>query len=233
MKVSYAGAEPHEVWPLVRDFHYSKRMPSNIQRCYVALGEGGLFGDRGDVLAAIIFSIPPTRWAEDVLELSRLVRAPTFDRPLTQLISFGVSRLRRAKVPLVVSFADQTQGHHGGIYQAAGWHYDGQRERRMDGLFVNGTFIPGRSCNSRWGTRSPSKLQEKLPAASIEAHYDEGKRLYWVAPTIAGRSKARRLGLKSKPYPKPSAVCPLDECVPTHASDVRPVETAPFSPAEV
>jgi hypothetical protein len=233
MAVIYAGVESWEVWPLVRDHHYSRRMPSNIQHCYAALDEGGLFGDRGDVLAAIVFSFPPTRWAEDVLELSRLVRTPSFDKPLSQLISFAVARLRRNKVPLVVSFADQTQKHHGGVYQAAGWHYDSQRGRRMDGLIVNGTFIPGRSCNSRWGTSSPSRLQEKLPAAKIEPHFDDGKHLYWTTPTIAGRSKAKRLGLQSNPYPKPSAVCPLDECVPTHVSDVRPVETAPPFAREV
>jgi len=30
------GAEPDEVWPLVRDHHYAGRMPSNIQHCYAA-----------------------------------------------------------------------------------------------------------------------------------------------------------------------------------------------------
>lgn len=227
MTFFFTGAEPDEVWPLVKAHHYSRRMPANIQHCYAVRSGGGLFGDFGPVLAAIVFSLPPTRWKEEVLELSRLVRQPGFSAPLSKLISFACSRLRINGWPLAVSFADQTQGHHGGIYQAAGWAYDGQRDRAMDGLLIDGIFKPGRSCNSAYGTRSPDKLRQLLPAAVIEPHFDEGKHLYWKQLTVAGRSKARRLGLKSEAYPKPTAARPLDELVPTSASDVQPVGAVP------
>lgn len=206
------GATPDEVWPLVRDFHYSRRMPSNIQHCFAVRESGGLFGDYGtSIFAACIFSIPPTRWNESVIELSRLVRIPTFQFPLTSLIAFGCRHLRKLGYPLAVSFADWTQTHHGGIYQAAGWNFAGLRDRRMDGLMVNGKFHPGRSCNSIWGTRSPSKLQKLIPHKKIEPHFDDGKFLYWKALTIAGKTRAKRLGLKSLPYPKPNAARPVDE----------------------
>ena len=216
------GAEPHEVWPLIRAHHYSRRMPGNIQHCYAARGQGGLFGNHGDLFAAAVFSIPPTRWGEELIELTRLVRLPTFSVPLSHLISFACSRLRKQGWALAVSFADQQQGHHGGVYQAAGWLYDGRRERQMDGVLINGVFRSGRSCNSQWGTRSPDKLRQILPSHSVEPHFDEGKHLYWKPLSIAGRSRARRLGLKALPYPKPNAARPLDEPLPGARAKCNP-----------
>jgi hypothetical protein len=221
------GAEPDEVWPLVKAHHYSKRMPGNIQHCYAIRGEGGLFGDKGEVMAAVVFTIPPTRWSENVIELARLVRKPDCKRPMSELLSFACMWLKRSGWSLVVSFADWTQNHHGGVYQASGWNYDGQRDRRMDGVIVDGVFKPGRSCNSTWGTRSPTKLAGMFPNRRIEPHYDEGKHLYWKALNIAGKTRAKRLGLKSVSYPKPNATCPVDEPKPMGVSAVQPREVAP------
>src|SRR3990167_2595331 len=175
----YTGAEPGEVWPLVRDYHYSGRMPSNIQRCYVAREPDGLFGDTGQPTAGIVFSIPPTRRSEPILELSRLVRSREHVRPLSELIAFACRWLNWRDFNLAVSFADFTQNHHGGVYQAAGWHFGGYRKPAMDGLVIDGAFVPGRSANSRYGTRSTAKLAGILPAAEIDGHWDAGKYLYW------------------------------------------------------
>lgn len=221
------GANPDEVWPLVRDHHYSGRLPANIQHCYAMRASGGLFGDFGDVLAAAVFSIPPTRWSEETLELSRLVRHPEMKHPLTRLLGFACAALRKNGHHLLVSFADWTQKHHGGIYQAAGWNYGGLRAGAMDGLIINGTFKPGRSCNSAFGTRSPTKLKEQLPEAQIEPHYDDGKHLYWKPLTIAGKTRAKRLGLKSLPYPKPSRGPSIGRPDPIGASDEHTVGAAP------
>lgn len=223
-----SSALPEEVWPLVRDHHYSGRMPANIQQCYALREPGGLFGDTGPVVAAAVFTIPPTRWSEAVIELARLVRLPNVDVPLSRLISHSCQWLRRGGWALVVSFADWTQGHHGGVYQAAGWNYAGRRDRAMDGVIINGTFRPGRSCNSTWGTRSPEKLRELMPEATIEPHYDEGKHLYWKPLSVAGKTRAKRLGLKALPYPKPdNAACPVDAPAPAGESQVQPLEAAP------
>ena len=228
VKLWPTGAAPDEIWPLVREHHYSGRMPSNIQHCYALRSSGGLFGDMGSVEAAAIFSIPPTRWSEPVLELSRLVRLPDCTTPLSMLLSFAASWLKKNSWHLLVSFADWTQGHHGGIYQAAGWRYAGCRQRRMDGVVIDGQFMPGRSCNSRWGTRSPEKLAALLPCADIAPHYDDGKHLYWRALTVAGKSRAKRLGLNRLPYPKPNnAVRLLDASDP---SDVSPEHTRGTAP---
>jgi hypothetical protein len=208
----FAAGLVDEAGELVKRHHYSRRIPSNVQAVGTWHDAGGLFGDRGDAVAACFFAIPPTRWSESVLELARLVRRPDCTAPLSQLVSLTTDHLRRKKlVDLVVSFADWKQGHHGGIYQAAGWSYAGQRSPASDGVIVDGTFVPGRSANSRWGTRSPEKLRQILGADHVvEVSMDIGKHLYWRALNRFGKIKAERLGLVQCPYPKPNATSPED-----------------------
>lgn len=189
---------------LVKRYHYSRRMAGNIQYVCTWHEDGGLFGDYGDAIAACTFSIPPTRWSKPVLELSRLVRHPTCSKPLTVFISLAIAMLKRRGESLLVSFADMTQGHHGGIYQAASWNFSDYREPRQDGLLVDGVFVPGRSCNSRWGTRSPTRLAERLKDHDVAAHYDDGKFLYWKALNATGRRDAVELNLRRLSYPKPT-----------------------------
>lgn len=193
-----------EACALVKRYHYSHRVPSNVQFVGTWHNDGGLFGDAGEAVAACFFTIPPTRWSEDCFELSRLVRTPDSAVSLTGLISRLCKYIKSVRAcDLLVSFADATQGHHGGIYQASSWSYDGQRDRNCDGILLDGIFWPGRSCNSRFGTRSPEKLRAMFPDRNIEPHYDEGKHLYWRALTRDGKRKAKRLGLNELPYPKP------------------------------
>ena len=215
MRPTFRAGDEHDAAALVRRFHYSARAAAAVQAVGTWHAPGGLFGDRGDCVAACVFSIPATRWSEEVLELSRLVRAEGVALPpLSGLIAQTVRFVRQAKRGhLLVSFADATQGHYGGIYQAASWIYAGQRESAMDGLLIDGTFYAGRSCNSRWGTRSPTKLRVVLTHSVIEPHFDEGKHLYWKAISKDGEQRAQRLGLARMPYPKPDAPKPMQEAM--------------------
>ena len=199
-----SGGHKDEADGLVLKYHYSHRIPANVQLVYTLHLPGGLFGDMGKVIAACYFSIPPTRWSFSVLELSRLVKHDEYNVSLSGLISACCKKLKLEKQHLLVSFADNTQKHHGGIYQACSWNYDGIRDRRMDGVIIDGNFIPGRSCNSIYGTRSPNKLKLILQGSTIEPHYDEGKYLYWKSLTKTGDKWVELLGLKKNEYPKPS-----------------------------
>jgi len=191
---------------LITTYHYSRRMPGCIiLTATVHLG-GGLFGDCGEPIAAITFSNPTAKWSEQILELSRLVRINDTDYLLTQLISFACKEIhRRREYDLLISFADKTHGHHGGIYQAASWFYAGMRKGAMDGLIINDKFLPGRTCNARFNTRSPERLKKLHSQWNIKPHYDEGKYLYWKPLNRSGIRKAKRLGLTLNKYPKPDA----------------------------
>jgi hypothetical protein len=181
---------------LVLNYHYSKRLPNSPvcvctqYRNYIAI-------------AAIFFSVPPSRWPESVVELSRLVRLEDIEpKPiLTKLISKGVKECKRLGIDLLVSFADATQGHHGGIYQASSWNYHELRKPRNDGWIIDGKFIPCRTCYGLWGT-SGDKLKEILHDKEVIKHFDKGKHLYWKSLNKKGKDKAERLGLRSIPYYK-------------------------------
>lgn len=212
--------EAAQVKPLILSHHYSKRMPSNIQASF------GVISSQLD--AAIIFGIPAAKWREEVLELQRLVRLPDYDKPLTALVAYASDALRREGWNLLVSYADPDQDHHGGIYQAAGWHYGGFRQPCMDGILFDGEFMHGRSCHHKWRTRSPHKLRLIMPDRNIQPHYDKGKYLYWRPLNVSGKTKAKRLGLQKLAYPKPDAARSLDESFPKDVSKAQPLGAAPI-----
>lgn len=198
--------ETEAVKRLVLKYHYSGRWPSLVQLVASMHRSGGLFGDHGEAVAGAVFGLPPARWSEEVIELSRLVRADGVRVPLTLLLSLCLKRLRKMGWDLVVSFADRTEGHIGIVYQSSSWNFHAIRPPRRDGCHIDGAFWPARSLNSAFGTNSPTLLREMFPRKRIEPHYDAGKALYWRALRRSGQRKAARLGLESNPYPKPDAM---------------------------
>jgi hypothetical protein len=195
--------ETVEARHLVITYHYSRRWPAGVQLVGTDHQPGGLFGDSGPATAACVYGQPAARWSQPVIELTRLVRTPTHTNPLSALVAETTRWIRRKNIAdLVVSFADATVDHHGGIYQACSWNYHGQRPGRMDGVTVNGVFIPGRNANHEWGTQSPTRLAEI--GIHAEPHYDHGKHLYWRALTRTGHRQAEALKLQTNPYPKPA-----------------------------
>lgn len=223
-----------EAKDLVKKFHYSHRVPSNIQVIATAHDEGGLFGDLGHAVAACFVSIPGSGHYSingkpvETLELTRLVRREGIDISLTGLISYAMRwtwKLRKGD--LVVSFADKQQNHHGGIYQAASWNYDGLRDPNPEGVLLDGKhFIPMRTIISH------KQAKEKYKDREVTVKKDQGKHCYWKSLSRSGDKKAKLLGLESNPYPRPdepivapgarvkverhnpSKVCPRDDVHP-------------------
>ena len=197
------GAQPEEVWPLVRDFHYSKRMPSNVHHCFAWRRAGGLFGDFGEPIAAAIFGQPVNRaWPTDVLELQRLVRRDDFDGRLSEFVSWCLRYLRKtANAPFIISYADTGKGHHGGIYQATGWSFVSETGRYQDGIITEaGEYIHGRQCNRMYGSRSLETLRA-IPGA-VPA-YHETKYLYVYPLRQNLKPLLKRFGWVALDYPKP------------------------------
>lgn len=188
---------------LVETHHYSNRMPSSVQLCYGIVHNG----PPKTVLACCIFSSATGRWDFPVWELTRLVRIPQLKTPISKLVSKAIGEIRaKRKIDLVISFADSSEDHHGGIYQACSWIYSGMRSDRLDGFLVDGEFVPARTCNARWGTSSEIELPKVLSDKIVEPRYDGGKHLYWKPISKVGIQKALSMGLRSLSYPKPILV---------------------------
>jgi hypothetical protein len=207
------GASPDECWSLVRDFHYSRRMPSNMQHCFAWRRPGGLFGDYGEPVAVAIYGQPVNRsWPTDALELQRLVRRDDFDGRLSDFLSWSLGWLRsHTNRPFVVSYADSGKGHHGGIYQATNWKFVRETGRYQDGVVSKSTgeYIHGRQCNRMFGSRSLETL--KAIPGDFEPAYHETKYLYVYPIRQQLKPLLKRFGWESLPYPKPNAARPVDE----------------------
>ena len=205
------GAQQDEVWPLVRDFHYSRKMPSAVTHCFAWREAGGLFGDYGDPLAAAIYGQPTNRnWPQDAIELLRLVRSDKVERPISQFLAWTLRWLRsNTDCQFALSYADTAEGHHGGIYQATGWVFVGSRTEACPAfLLPDGSKKHSRQVNRELGSRSIDYVRmvkpDWLPVKG------EAKNLYiWplrkkLKPILRDRS------LTVQPYPK-IAARPADE----------------------
>lgn len=192
-----------EARALVVEHHYSGKWPNAPVFVVTWHAAGGIFGDRGEALAAAVFNRAGV-WKESTLELARLVRVPDCRRPLTALLALALREIRRQKLDsLVVSYADPAAGHHGGIYQAASWSYGGEGATGESVWIVDGVEFNRRSIQDRFGTSSVEKVKARL-GSRLQFRKCDPKLLYWKALNRAGRAKADRLGLQSYPYPKPS-----------------------------
>lgn len=97
----------------------------------------GLFERGTDKLFGVAWWLPPTRVAcesvnkehwKKVLSLTRLVMLPSAPKnACTFLLSRSVAAIRAdRRFVSLVTYADESQGHTGGIYKASNWEYVGR-----------------------------------------------------------------------------------------------------------
>ena len=86
---------------------------------------------------------------DECVELVRIALT-NHDNQVSRIASLAIKFLRRSnpKLRLIVSFADQSQGHHGGIYQAGNWIYNGQGDPAKF-YMINGKLTHPRSIGAK------------------------------------------------------------------------------------
>lgn len=140
----------------VAHWHYSRRMPSS------KLAKLGVW-ERGRFVGVVVFGKGATPmlarpFGLRQVEVAELVRVALRDHgtPTSRIITIATKMLHRAQpgLRLLVSFADTAQGHHGGIYQAAGWTYLGADVQHV--YRVRGELVHPRTCYDRWGAGGQS-----------------------------------------------------------------------------
>ena len=213
---------------LVLKYHYSGRCHENPTLVGSLHLEGGLYGDKGELVACCMFSLSNNNtWAlkkVDLIELVRLCRKEEIRVPLSWLVSHTVKAIKQTgRFDIAISYADATQDHHGGIYQACSWNFHTYRKPKEDGLIIDGKFVPKRSVSSRYGTYRRDKLGEmfdkviedpgvlkfageKPVIKTVEwgSHVDKGKYMYWIPLNKNGKKIAKRvLNFECNEYPKP------------------------------
>jgi hypothetical protein len=140
---------------------------------------------------------------EAVCELVR-VAMTEHQTPVSRVLAIATKMLVRAMpgIRLVVSFADSGQGHHGGIYQAAGWVYLGAATQHA--YVIGGRIVHPRTLYSRYGPGGQS-------VSWLRAHIDPDARRIVTAEkhkyaTALDRSLRPMLQATGKAYPRVGGV---------------------------
>lgn len=116
---------------MVREHHYA-RGGSNT-----AVYTHGLYRKSDNKLCGVVWWLPPTRVACEsvnreqwtrVLSLTRMVLVPGVPKNACSfLLARSVASIKRdGRFVTLVTYADESQGHTGGVYKAAGWDYVGR-----------------------------------------------------------------------------------------------------------
>lgn len=112
------------------NWHYSKSLPSSLQK-RVAVGAW----ERGKFIGVVVFGhganpqigSPYGLTINECVELTRIALKSDHENAVSRIVRLALMFLSKSQpgLRLIVSYADQAQGHHGGVYQAGNWIYVG------------------------------------------------------------------------------------------------------------
>lgn len=210
-----------EVTRATRDWHYTATCATANLSAFAVL-------ERGDFVGVITFGSGaspsigrPFRCSQrNTRELTRIALRPGHRTPVSRVIRIAAMLLKRRRPSLrvCVSYADSGQGHHGGVYQAAGWLYLGPC--KSHGYRVRGRVIHPRTCGQRYGTQSVAELRRRFDRRAKRVKLaDKHKYVHLWDQRILDRIKGQL-----QPYPKR----PTD---PTRAASIY-ADAPGFQPGE-
>lgn len=135
-------------------------------------------------------------------EVCELVRVALCEHitPVSRLLSIATRLLSKQSpgIQLIVSYADESQGHHGGIYQANGWLYSGSSSTHA--YIVNGSQLHPMTLSGVYGKGGQSIPWLRANVDPNAARVITGVKHRYLYPlTKEMRDKILPL---AKPYPK-------------------------------
>lgn len=199
LKIDWASHEAAKY--ACENWHYSRVIPVG-KLVKVGAWENGKF------IGAVIFGRgannnmlkPFGLNADEGCELVR-VALKKHETPVSKILSFAIKFLKKQspELRLVVSYADADQEHHGGIYQATNWIYDGLKNANSMGAFIiHGKKTHPKSVHSKGIKQTIEAVRKHLdPNATV--FYTKGKHRYLMPLDDEMRAKIAPL---AKPYPK-------------------------------
>jgi hypothetical protein len=127
------------------------------------------------------------------VELTRIALKSSHASPVSRIVRLALKFLKESQpgVRLVVSYADQSQGHHGGVYQAGNWIYIGSMKGVPSLRFMGKVWHAKALRTSYPGLKHSDPRVEKVPAGD--------KHKYLMPLDDAMRAQIAPL---AKPYPK-------------------------------
>lgn len=203
LKLAFASAEAAKF--ACEHWHYSGSVPVS-KSLRVGAWEAGRF------IGVVIFSHGANRnmapaYGLKITQCCELTRVAlrAHRAPVSRIVAIALRMLRQHApgVQLVVSYADPAEGHHGGIYQAGGWLYDGRVVGNTTAFFdASGKRLHKRNISatgwvSRHGERHRAPTFEELRKVEQPPKH---RYLMPLTPELRARLLPR-----SRPYPKRAA----------------------------
>lgn len=174
------------------NWHYSKCIPKS------KLAKFGVWEDEKFV-GSIIYGVGATstlvkQYGLEPYQGCELVRVALREHlsPVSKMLAITIRMLKKTfpNLRLLVSFADPEQGHHGGIYQATGWVFNGNSQA-SDEYIYKGKRWQGRSFRNNY------KGMEKHPDVKIVKGSSKHRYLLPLDDEMR-----KRINALAKPYPK-------------------------------
>ena len=157
----------------VMNWHYSQAMPSG------KLIKHGVWED-GAFIGVVLYGRGANRdllkpYGLDITEGCELVRIALdkHEATVSSIVSASMKILKQTnpRLRIVVSFADNEQGHHGGIYQAGNWIYLGQ-SIAADEYIIHGERVHGRSARAIRQQKQGGARQGESTLTWLQKHVD-------------------------------------------------------------
>ena len=185
----------------VETWHYSRVLPVPP---LVKIGAW----ERGKFIGVVIFSRGATPSLlrpfglnqTEGCELTR-VALTKHDAAVSRVVKVAMQFLKRnsPELRLIVSFADPSEGHHGGIYQAGNWIYSGQSSPSTEYIGPDGKRWHARMVKKQGWTTVQGKRRRTLTPDQCTPVEKPGKHRYLMPLDAEMRE---RVLLLAKPYPK-------------------------------
>lgn len=180
----------------VENWHYSKVMPAG------KLIKFGVWEDE-KFIGAVIFGRGANKHIAQefglnqtqCVELVRVALKKGHQVTVSRVVAICLKLLRKNNpgIKIIVSYADENQGHHGGIYQAGNWLYLGARDIWL-GIRIDGKVHHRRSVSAKYGICSLEFLRTKFKNVEIAKGRPKHKYVYLFDKKLYSK-------LKIFPYP--------------------------------
>jgi hypothetical protein len=178
------------------NWHYSKCLPSSLGK-RVAVGAW----ENDEFIGVVVFGhganpnigSPYGLTIIECVELTRIALKPKHKTEVSKIMAIALKFLKKSQpgIKLVVSYADQAQGHHGGIYQAGNWIYVGST-KGVPSLFYKGKVWHAKALRTSYpNLKHSNDAVKKIPSGN--KHKD-------LMPL--NKETSAKIALLAKPYPK-------------------------------
>ena len=185
----------------VEHWHYSRRMPAP------KITHQGVWEDGGFIGAVIVgagsngnLGAPYGLTTFEVAELQRIALTD-HATPVSRIIAIAIRRVVSANpgIRMVISYSDPFHGHHGGVYQAAGWYYLGETSLDMALRTPDGRMWHSRTFAKSGRKKHHGKYYSTPTSEDGEIIRLPAKHRY---AKVIDDSLRTRIEAMSQPYPK-------------------------------